>query len=73
MEKFKPPKLPKMLNNSVMCIDASAWNQLIEYVNSQTMFINSLTEIVDKVSIDETSHGEAITKIAEMLKEHLQE
>lgn len=73
MEKFVPPKLPKMLNGAVMCVDANAWNSLLDYVNSQTVFINSVTDALNKVNEAELRDAEAIAFISKSLKEHLEE
>jgi mannitol-1-phosphate/altronate dehydrogenase len=73
MEKFTPPKLPAMLDGSVMCVDANAWNALIEYVNEQTQFINSFVDVVNGLSEAESKDSEAIIEIAKDLKEHLEE
>ena len=73
MEKFTPPKLPKMLNGSVMCVDANAWNSLIEYVNSQTIFINNVVETLNKLNEAEIDDAKAIAFISQSLKEHLEE
>jgi hypothetical protein len=73
METFKPPKLPNMLSGSVMCVDSNAWNSLIEYVNSQTVFINKIVDTLNKLSKAELDDAEAIRLIARDLKEHLEE
>ena len=66
MEKFTPPKLPAMLDGSVMCVDANAWNALIEYINGFVDVVNGLSEA-------ECKDSEAIIEIAKDLKEHLEE
>lgn len=73
MEKFTPPKLPKMLNGSVMCVDANAWNSLIEYINSQTVFINKVVDTLNKLNEAEIDDANAIAYISKSLREHLEE
>ena len=72
MEKFNSPKLPTMLEGSVMCVDSKAWNTLISYVNSQTDIINSIVERVDRLVESDNLHGDSIQKLAKSLKELLE-
>lgn len=72
MEKFKPTKLPSIIDGSVMLIDTESWNNLINYVNSQTIFINNVVDTLNSVIEKETSDSEAIKTLAQLLKEHLE-
>jgi recombinational DNA repair protein (RecF pathway) len=73
IEKFEAPVLPKMLGGNVMCVDAKAWNSLIDYVTKQTFFINKIVDLLNKVSAKELDDSEAIQHLATILKEHLEE
>ena len=73
IEQFKAPVLPKMLGGAVMCVDAKAWNALIDYVTTQTKFINNVIDLLNKVNANELQHAEAITTLANIVKEHLEQ
>ena len=73
IEKFKAPTLPKMLGNNVMCVDAKAWNSLIDYVTKQTKFINDVIELLNNLSDKELNDSKSIQQLAKIVKEHLEE
>lgn len=71
MEKFEAPKLPTMLNGAVMCVDAKAWNSLVDYVQHLAEFTNKVVELLNSVSSKEIDDSKAIKRLAEILEEHL--
>ena len=73
IEKFKAPVLPKILGGNVMCVDAKAWNSLIDYVTKQTQFMNATIDLLNKVADRELKDSEAITTLAKIVKEHITE
>lgn len=73
MDKLKRPILPKMLNDSVMLVDAKAWNQLLEYIEYQTNVIENISKIVETTTTRAYSNSEAIVKISEILKENIEQ
>lgn len=73
IEKFEAPMLPKMFNNNIMCVDAKAWNSLIDYVTKQTKFLNNVIDLLNSLSTKELNDSEAIKQLAKIVKEHLEE
>jgi hypothetical protein len=73
MELFEKPSLPVMFDGAVMCVDAKAWNTLIDYVNSQTLLIDNLSHALDKVVQQQSLDTTSIKELTRILKEHLQE
>ena len=71
MEKFEAPKLPTMFNGAVMCVDAKAWNSLVDYVQHLAEFTNKVVELLNSVSSKEIDDSKAIKRLAEILEEHL--
>lgn len=73
IEKFKAPDLPKMFGNNVMCVDAKAWNSLVDYVIKLSNFVNGAVDLLNQVAAKELNDSEAISKLASIVKEHLEE
>ena len=73
LEHFKTPRLPTMLEGSVMCVDSKAWNALVEYVNNQTNTINNLVDFVNALKSTSDAHESSIQFVAETLEEILEQ
>lgn len=73
MDRFETPKLPKMISGAVMCVDSKAWNQLLEYVNSQTDCINQIiTKFNELENITKRTVSD-VSDVAKILEECIEE
>ena len=72
LEPFKTPKLPTMLEGSVMCVDAKTWNQLVNYVNTQSNTINDIIHSVNSLISSDKHQNTEISIIAKALEEFLE-